>query len=516
MAFNSENIIQEIRLGFEGILEFVTNEQARKSRADEVERGLFKQLLKLGLQLMQLFFIIRAEQSSREPIGQGAGKLPFHSDKRRRYYSIFGRVFVWRPYFYRQGEAGQCPLDAELSLGDDIYSDMLREMAEQLGVYVTYLKDSDLWQQFFGLKLSTRAIQEQVLTDARDVAAYYEQKSGPPVETEADILVLQADGKGVPMVIEPESRPRRRLGKGQKRGRKKEAIVTAVYTIAAKQRTPQQVLDSFFNPAATRPVKDGKTPPKPQNKQVWATLAGKETALARLAGQVIVRQGEHIQHRVALCDGCEALQSRIQKQFPEFTLILDFVHANEYLWEAVNALWGENNPQRDLRVAELTLQMLCNHTDHVIADLRTLLHTQTLNTSQRQTVTKAANYFERNLPYMDYRTYLHQGFPIASGVIEGACRHLVKDRFELSGMRWTYEGAESLLHLRAVAENDDWQDYHTFRKQRRHDRLYPHPSAQSPSAELQAVATRSITDLAQKQPVPFSGVSLYHSLPLAG
>ena len=510
MAFNSETIIQEIRSEFEGILDFVTNEQAQKSKADEIERGLFKQLLNLGLQLLQLFFIFRAEQSSRKPIEQGAGSLPYHSDKRRRYYSVFGRVFVWRPYFYQPGEASQSPLDVELSLGDDIYSDMLREMAEHLGVYVTYLKDSDLWQRFFGLKLSTRAIQDQIITDAADVEAYYKQKSVPAVETEAEILVVQADGKGVPMVVESVNKPSRRLGKGQKRGQKKEAIVTSAYTIAAKRRTPQQVLNSFFNP--DQKVKDGKSPPKPQNKQVWATLAGKDVALARLVRQVVPRQGKHIQHRVALCDGCPALQSRIQKQFPEFTLILDFVHANEYLWKVANSLLGDNDPQRDLWVAEQTLQMLCNHTDHVIADLQTLLQTETLNASQRKTITKIANYFQRNLPYMNYQTYLQQGFPIASGVIEGACRHLVKDRFELSGMRWTYQGAESLLHLRAVAENNDWEEYHIFRKQRRHDRLYP---TSSPPAEIQAVATQSITDLAQRQPISFSGLNSYHALPLA-
>lgn len=515
MAFNSETIIQEIRSEFEGILDFVTNEQARKSKADEIERGLFKQVLKMGLQLLQLFFIVRAEQSSREPIEQETGRLPYHSDKRRQYYSVFGRVFVWRPYFYRAGEASQTPLDAELSLGDDIYSDMLREMAEQLGVYVTYLKTGDLWQRFFGLKLSTRAIQTQVITDAADVEAYYEQKSAPAAETEAEILVLQADGKGVPMVLETESKPKRRLGKGQKRGRKKEAIVTSLYTIAQKKRTPQQVLNSFFNPEVIRKGERGKSPPKPQNKQVWATLAGKDTALARLNKQVTSRHGEHIQHRVALCDGCPALQSRIQKQFPEFTLILDFVHANEYLWQVVNALFGENNPQRDLKVAELTLHMLCGHTDHVIAELQTLLKTGKLNASQRKIISKTANYFQRNLPYMDYQAYLQQGFPIASGVIEGACRHLVKDRFELSGMRWTNEGAECLLRLRAVAENDDWDDYHTFRKQRRHDRLYPNTPTPSSTATLQTITTPTITDLAQRQPIPFSDVNSYRSLPLA-
>ena len=99
MALNSEAIIQEIQQEFEGIMEFVTNEQAHKSKADEIERGLFKQLLKMGLQLMQLFFITRAAQSSREPIEQEGVRISYHSEKRRQYYSVFGRVSIWRGYF---------------------------------------------------------------------------------------------------------------------------------------------------------------------------------------------------------------------------------------------------------------------------------------------------------------------------------------------------------------------------------------------------------------------------------
>jgi len=88
---------------------------------------------------------------------------------------------------------------------------------------------------------------------------------------------------------------------------------------------------------------------------------------------------------------------------------------------------------------------------------------------------------------MDYRTYLKNGWPIASGVIEGACRHFVKDRCERSGMRWSQSGAENLLHLRAVAENDDWDAYHDFRRRKRHSRLYGTPFPDQPALENQAL-----------------------------
>jgi hypothetical protein len=199
----------------------------------------------------------------------------------------------------------------------------------------------------------------------------------------------------------------------------------------------------------------------------------------------VSRQGDHIQDLIALCDGCEALQIRIEAYFSAFTLILDFIHADEYLWKVANSLLGETNEQRTEWVAHRALQMLSGETEQIIAEFRRLAQEPKRTVSQREQLTKTANYFERNLPYMDYPTYLSKGWPIASGVIEGACRHLVKDRMELSGMRWTQDGAENLLHLRAVAENEDWNAFHDFRKRQRHTRLYniPFPRLSLPEAQ---------------------------------
>jgi hypothetical protein len=501
MTFNSQTIIQEIREKFEMMLDFVTGEEAQITTADRIERGLFRHLLDLGGKLLLLFFVIRAQNSSREPLQTKDGQeLPYHSEKKRTYFSIFGKLPFWRPYFYANGAAGQSPLDAELSLGADRYSDFLREMSEYLGVYIAYNKVIEVEERFLGLKLSTRVLQQLIAIDATDVEAFYAQKPAPAPDEEAEILVLQADGKGVPIVLETSREPKVRLGKGEKRGRKKEAIVTTVYTIAGAPRTPEEVVASFFHQgqdtdSQTVPAKR----PKPQHKHIWATL--KDVALDRLAKQVAVRQGDHILHQVALCDGCEALQSRIEARFSDFNLILDFIHPNEYLWKVANSLLGETNEQRIEWVAVRTLQMLSGQTKQIIAEFHSLAQDDHCTSAQREKLTKTANYFERNLPYMDYPTYLAQGWPIASGVIEGACRHFVKDRFELSGMRWTQEDAENLLWLRAVAENEDWDAYHDFRKLQRHTRLYEIPFPSQGTLEVQALAL-------DFQPS-------YHELPLA-
>ena len=483
MSNNSQEIVQNIRQEFESMLQYVYASETRT--ADEVERSLFAQLLGLGWQLMMLFFSLRANRSGRSLLTTEAGEaVPYHSEKKRTYYSIFGKVPFWRPYFYRCGMGGRSPLDEELSLGDDCYSDLVRELAELLGVDVTYAKVRHFWARLLGQTLSTQAIQAMISEDAADVLAYYEQKPAPQVSSEASILVVQADGKGVPMVRETSTKPKTRLSKGDKRSKKKEAIVTSSYTIAANPRTPEAVIGSFFHRESTS-CSSSQSRNRPQNKETWATLAGKDAALSRLASRVARREGTHIEHRVALTDGCEALQKRVARHLPEFTLILDFVHASEYLWKAANALYGEQSDKRDPWVEEQTRAILSGRSDQVITLLQQLAQRPRCSQAKRKAFTSAANYFQRNQPYMDYETYLALGWPIASGVIEGACRHFVKDRCELSGMRWTQDGAETLLHLRAVAENDDWEDYHHFRKRQRHMRLYgaPYPERRTPEQQ---------------------------------
>jgi hypothetical protein len=527
MTSNSQEIIQEVHKEFDMLLEFVTGEQARTATADQIEHGLFKLLLSLGAKLLTLFFVTRSQACSREPLQTQEGRtLPYHEDRKRIYFSIFGRIPIWRPYFYQRGGPGQSPLDAELSLGSDRYSDLLREMAEFLSVYVVYHKTTDILKRLLELTLSARTLQQTIADDAANVEAYYDQKPAPCPSSEAEILVIQADGKGIPMVLDRPTQPKVRLGKGQKRGRKKEAVVTSVYTIAATSRTPEEVVASFFDQdQADEPQKTTQKRPQPRNKLVWATLQGKDTALDRLARQVTPRQGEHIQDKVALCDGCEALQSRLETRFPDFTLILDFIHANEYLWGVANSLLGEANEQRLAWMSAHTLRMLSGETEQLVADFRQLAHDPQTNSAQRKQLIKTATYFERNLPYMDYPTYLTNGWPIASGVIEGACRHFVKDRFELSGMRWTQDGAENLLRLRAVAENGDWDAYHTFRKHKRHIRLYGSPFPNHPATEIQALVRTPLTPTqplmpavqaaSEQQPINLDNCQTYHSLPLA-
>jgi len=319
------------------------------------------------------------------------------------------------------------------------------------------------------------------------VNAFYEQKPVPPPDVESSILVVQADGKGVPMVrSEPTNQPARR-GKGEKCTKKKQAVVTGIYTIQPHLRTPEQVVKALLHDsegdgkgksvATFRPQR-----PAPVGKELRATLDGKDVAFEHLTRRVAQREDKHIQHRVALTDGDDALQRQVSNRLSTFTLVLDIIHASEYLWDAGNALLGETHPDRTAWVEGHLLHLLSGKTADVIQTLEHETQNPALSSSQRKTVNTTIGYYQRNLPYMHYDQYLARGWPIGTGVIEGACGHLVKDRMEQSGMRWTQPGAQAVLDLRAVSVNDDWDDYQLFRRQRQHQRLYgAHSTAPPPS-----------------------------------
>jgi hypothetical protein len=318
-----------------------------------------------------------------------------------------------------------------------------------------------------------------------DVTAFYAQPPEPdaPVPL-GSLLVVQADGKGVPQAQALATISRERLGKGEKRSKKKEAVVTSLYSIAPYSRTPQDVVAALLH---EEPVADLPTRPRPVAKEVHATLEGKSVALTRLQQRAAQRGGVPHQQRVALTDGAEALQEQMLAHFPEHTLVLDIIHATEYLWDAATALLGETHPERKAWVRTRLEQVLSGASATVVTELEATAQQAELTETQRKVVLKTAGYYRRNQPYMQYDVYLGQGWPIGTGVVEGACGHLVKDRMEQAGMRWKEEGAQAVLDLRAVRLNEDWDAYWQYHRQHQHQRLYG-MSAQPPElAEVQVL-----------------------------
>jgi hypothetical protein len=222
------------------------------------------------------------------------------------------------------------------------------------------------------------------------------------------------------------------------------------------------------------------------HKELRATLDGKAVAIGRLAERARLRDGPHIQERVALTDGAEPLQQQMQVQLPDYRLVLDIIHAAEYLWDSATALLGESSPKRSPWVRQHLEGVLSGQTAAVIAALVEEAEQPECTATQVAALRKTSGYYQRNLAYMQYDVYLARGWPIGTGVVEGACGHVVKDRMEQAGMRWSKAGAQAMLDLRSVRLSDDWDAYWQFHRQKEHERLYGKVHLVSTGAEDQA------------------------------
>lgn len=473
MTTNSEQIVQQIRSEFESLLQGVMGQELASPTADAVERALLQRLLNLGRDLLLLFFLTQAQRVRPAALKTAGGQiLPYHSQQNRRYQSVFGVIAFARSYYY-QGGQGAFALDAALNLPTEQEGDVLHEWRTRLTTTMPYADIDPLLNAMLGARYpsSASARQAGVAEDGPRVSAYYDQAAPKETDPEATLLVAQADGKGIPLRQPTEAARQVRLGKGQKRACKKEAIVTAVYTLVPRPRTPEAVLASLFEPpcgSPSQPTADRR----PCGLHLWATLEGKEAACKQLSRHLKSRSGGFVAHRVALTDGSEALQTQVRAALPDFTLVLDLIHAVEYLWKAANAVLGETHSQRLAWVKTCARPLLSGQVGLLIAALRALAAQADRSATQQAVLTKVAAYYERNQEYMHYDRYLAAGWPIATGVIEGACRSLVKERFELSGMRWSQSGAEALLPLCSVCANGDWDGFAAYRREQRRQTHY--------------------------------------------
>jgi hypothetical protein len=228
MASNAEAIVQHLGEEFAGLVAYVTGPEAQTATAYAVEATLFRRLLALGATLLRLFFVVRAAERPAVVAAPDGTPLAYHDRRPTTYSSVFGKVAFTRHYFTAPGQAGVCPLDAALSLPPRCYSDLLREWATYGSTDGSYRESGAALAHILGLPVSVQALETAVAEDARDVDHFYEQPPCPVVAPAATILVVQADGKGVPQVQPPPAAPPVRLGKGQKRTKKKEAVVTAL------------------------------------------------------------------------------------------------------------------------------------------------------------------------------------------------------------------------------------------------------------------------------------------------
>jgi hypothetical protein len=384
--------------------------------------------------------------------------------------TVFGTVELVRMGYSRPGAPSIFPLDRALTLPARSFSYELQRRLVKAAVQNPFLESVQTMADLTGVSVPKRSL-EQILPDAaQDFDAFYRQRSPEPAT--GSILVAAVDCKGIPMVKLAGTQPTSRLAKGQKTNKKRMATVAAVFTRAPWVRTPQQVAESLFS-IARRTSDDAPPPPRPENKRVWASLLkGKTAVIQEVAEEMERRDPSASKTRIALTDGERALQIRVDRKL-KVTLILDLMHVVEKLWKAAYVFHPEGSLEAELWALDRTLRILLGDVGQVVKGIRQSITKRGLSGARRKTLQGVAGYLYRNRTRMHYDEYLANGWPIASGPVEGACKNLIKDRMERSGMRWTEQMAEAIVQLRAVYLSGDFDRYWQFHIEQDQQRLYP-------------------------------------------
>jgi len=425
-------------------------------------------------QMYQDHLEARAREEERIAEVRDAEGMPHRAiehDHERSLTTVFGEVKARRLAYRRRGSANLHPADGVLNLPVERHSHGLRERAAVEASRGSFEGAVEAIHRATGLQVGKRQVEELAHRAATDFEAFYASSPRPAADTE-DVVVLSVDGKGIvmrPDALRPataelaeRSAPKlaARLSKGEKRNRKRMAEVGAVYNVTPIPRTPADIL----------PEDDGaEVTPAPEAKRKWLTASVVEdaaTVVKRVFDEAERRDPAHQHAWVALVDGNNHQLDRIQaeataRQVP-VSIVIDFIHVLEYLWGAAWSFYAEGDPAAEAWVQEKARAVLQGEASTVAASIRRKATCLGLNATTRSNADTCADYLLRKRAYLDYPTALARGWPIATGVIEGACRHLVKDRMDITGARWRLEGAEAVLKLRALRSNGDFPSYWPF------------------------------------------------------
>lgn len=472
-------------------------EQATEARraVHEVEAELFRRVLEMGRQALGMFFRQCGDGDEGErvcgPDGRCLRRLEIlHA---RPYLSVFGAFELQRVvYGTREGQKIEhVPLDQRLRLPAGKFSHLLNDWNQSLVVDTPFARVDATLARILGFNQSVHSLERRNRELAEEVTAFWEALAVPPADQEGTLTVCSADGKGVPirgapktpLMADPPSKA------GPKPGRKKIALVGSVYTVDPFIRTPEAVLQALFRTPGER-AKPPDVRPPPCFKRLRASLirdaegTGEpsfDEVFGWMAREVRTRNPEGQKPIILLMDGQESLWDRGLIHLPEdrfqVTEILDLLHVCGYVWEAAHLFHPAGSAKALDFVRRRVRRILQGEVNAVIRALRRQGAGAKLRGKRAESLERICGYFLANSHRMAYHEYLAAGYPIASGVIEGACRHVVKDRMERSGMRWVLKGAHAMLGLRSIHLSGLWDEFMGFHIDRECQRLYPDRAA---------------------------------------
>jgi hypothetical protein len=455
-------------------------QSAEMSRMEhgEVEVTIAQEGTELLRRLLQGHLDRRAKTEERRLEVAGAdGVIRRHCRASERgLMSLFGEVQVKRLGYSARGERRLCPLDAELNVPLDKYSHGLRHRVAEEAAKSSFDETVASVAKTTGGHVPKRQTEEMVVAVAQDFEAFYQTRAITVPEDTGDPLILSLDGKGIVMRRESlrtatrkaaereRHKMKTRLSAGEKRNRKRMATVATVYSIEPYPRTAEAIM-------GVEEASEHTSKPRPRNKRVWASVQREAQAVTEEVFQEALRRDPERQRPwVMLVDGqpqqLDQIKTCMTHHGVGVTLILDFIHVLEYLWSAAFCLSAKGREEAEAWVLKRALQILHGKASDVAAGIRRAATLRGLSRNAREGVDDCADYLLKYRHMLRYDEYCTRGLPIATGVIEGACRHLIKDRMDLTGARWGLERAEAILKLRSLRASGDFEAYWEFHKAR--------------------------------------------------
>lgn len=407
--------------------------------------------------------------------------------QKRRVVNIFGEFTLSRHvYGTRPGQKIElAPTDQRLELPEGDISYLLQDWDQKLDAEHAFGTTSEMVEDIFGVKQSIDTLERGSRQMAEAAPAFRAAQPAPDPEGEGSLLVVSEDNKGVPMVRPLGSVPAgAHRKKGEKANKKQMACIGCVYSINPHIWTPEEVIAALFRD----PDRKHSKRPEAVQKRYWAELSREEQGkTVRAQKEVFLHMATDIALRrkpdqvlVHLSDGQRSLETDRNSYLPRDANtvdILDLMHVLPRLWGAAHLFHAEGSTAASQFVRLRLPYVLAGNTAHVIAEFRQMGKEHGLRGAKAARMRRLCRFLEKNLYRMNYDEYLRAGYPIATGVIEGACRHVIKDRMERAGMRWTVPGAQAMLQLRTISANGDWEAFQAFRIGQENSRLYPHREA---------------------------------------
>jgi hypothetical protein len=483
--YHKEKLMLEKKMQIKEITKYL-HEEAQEQEIHEIEKALFKKMMEIGGNLLKEAIAIKNNSYKASEKNKKGDSVKRHSVRTCYYQSIFGKLSISGSYYWEYKKEGIFPLSRDLNFPENNQSYLLSKWIQSGLVEQSYDKTLGSIHEILGIKIARRIPEKLNKKVSKKVCQYYKE-TAPFLEKEGSVIIATADCKGVAMV--PKERPEKpkesiRRGKGQKKkGLRKDSVVTSDYSINPISRSPEDIIDGLMIVNSTLPKKNkdkNKNKNPPINKRVVATMFGKEKAFQDLCDRIKTRDPKEKSDIFLLIDGEKALEKGLLAELKNRKwknrisgICLDIIHVTEYLWEFGSALFGEKSSKRSVWVKKQLLSILNSKSGYVAGAMKQILtKNKKLSISKREKMKKVIKYFENHKHMMNYKKYLEKGMPIASGVIEGACRSLVKDRMDCAGMKWTKEGANSILELRSVKQNGCWEHYWEHYIQTEKKRLY--------------------------------------------